>query len=193
MEECEVKFLDIDQEEIEKKLVEIGAKKVKEFHYRRIIFDYEDLRFDKAGSWVRLRDEGDKITLSYKERLGIETENGNDRGMYELEFNVSDFDKVQQFMLKLGLVEKFYMENKRIRYMFDDIEFDIDIWPMINPYLEIEAPDWDKVDKGIELLGFDKKEAKKFTATQVFERAGIRDKDYKIITFEKQVKKDGVE
>ena len=101
MEEIEVKFLNIDSDSIEKKLIKIGAKKIFEKLYKRKVFDYSDLRLDKAGAFLRLRDEGDKITMAFKQRLGMGVDcNTNDKGMEEIEVIVDDFDKVSQILLK---------------------------------------------------------------------------------------------
>jgi adenylate cyclase class 2 len=192
MEEIEVKFLAIDKELVERKLVDLGAKKQGEYFYRRSVFDYPDLRLDQDGAWVRLRDEGDKVMLSFKQRLGMQGNTGNDVGMYERETEVQDFNATADILRKIGLTDKFYFENKRTRYVLDSIEFDIDEWPLLSPYLEIEAKSWGDVDRAIELLGFNKNDAKKFTTTQIYELDGINDKDYQIMTFEKQVKKSVV-
>ena len=77
MEEIEVKFLNIDPETIQKKLAEIGARKVGEYFYRRRVFDYPDFRLDKQNAWLRLRDEGDRVTLSFKRRIGATTHDGS--------------------------------------------------------------------------------------------------------------------
>ena len=69
MEEFEIKFLEVDVPELEKKLTAIGAKKVGEYMYRRRHFDYSDLRLDKKHEWIRVRDEGDKITMAHKKRI----------------------------------------------------------------------------------------------------------------------------
>jgi len=189
MEEIEVKFLDIDKEVLEEKLLELGAKKVGEYFYKRQVFDYPDLSLDKKGAWIRLRDEGDKIMLSYKQRLGMQGNSGNDEGMKEIEFVVSDFDETAKFLYELGLVNKFYFENKRTRYEKDGIEFDIDEWPLLKPYLEIEADSWEAVDRAVSWLGFDKSEMKKFSTTQIYALQGINDKDYSKLTFTEVVKK----
>ncbi len=191
MEEIEVKFLNIDPETIEKKLKNIGAKKIFEKLYKRRVFDYPDLRFDKVGAYIRLRDEGDKITLTFKKRLGVKTHDGktNDEGMEEVEVKVSDFERTAEFLRKIGLEEKFYEENKRIRYQFDDIEFDIDFWPLLEPYLEIEASSWEKIDKTIKLLKLDPKDKKIFSTYQVYQLKGIDENDYQILTFKKILKK----
>ncbi|KKU49794.1 MAG: Adenylate cyclase, class 2 (Thermophilic) [Parcubacteria group bacterium GW2011_GWA1_47_10] len=189
MEEIEVKFLKVDKEALEKKLVELGAKKVGEYFYKRQVFDYPDLSLDKKGAWIRLRDESDKIMLSFKQRLGRRGNSGNDAGMKEIEFAVSDFGETAAFLYELGLANKFYFENKRTRYEKDGIEFDIDEWPLLDPYLEIEADSWEEIDKAIEWLGLDKANMKKFSTTQIYALEGINDKDYSKLTFTEAVKK----
>lgn len=189
MEEIEVKFLNINKEELEKKLLEIGAHKVGDFFYKRQVFDYPDLSLDKKGAWIRLRDEGDKIQLSYKQRLGMQGNSGNDEGMKEIEFSVDNFEETAKFLYELGLSNKFYFENKRTRYEKDNIEFDIDAWPLLEPYLEIEADTWEDIYKAIDWLGFDKAEMKKFSTTQIYALSGINDKDYSKLTFSEAVKK----
>jgi|SRR3989338_1187239 len=186
MEEKEVKFLDIDPAEIEKKLLAIGAEKAGEYFYRRRIFDYPDLRLNREGAWIRLRDEGDKITLAFKKRLGFSSHDGStsDQGMREIEVTVNDFEKTALLLQELGFIEKFYQENRRVRWNKGDIEFDIDFWPLLEPYLEIEAPSWKEIDRAIGELGLDPKDKKIFSTNQVYKLKGINELDYKRITFE---------
>jgi adenylate cyclase class 2 len=192
MEEREVKFLNIDPQLIEEKLQKLGAQRVFEKLYKRRVFDYPDLRFDKEGAYVRLRDEGDKITLTFKKRIGAKARDGsvNDEGMEEIEVNVSDFKKTALILERIGLKEKFYEENRRIRYVLEGIEFDIDFWPGIKPYLEIEASSWELVEKGIEMLGLDPKDKKIFSTYQVYQLNGIDENAYSEITFERMKKKE---
>lgn len=190
-EEIEVKFLDVNIEELEKKLESIGATKVKEYFYRRRVFDYPDYRLNKAHSWLRLRDEGERIALAFKQRLETKSHDGtsNDAGMKEIEIVVNDFDKTAELLLTLGFIEKFYQENKRIRWIKDDIEFDIDICPEIKPYLEIEAKSWGEIDKAIQWLGFNPEDKKIFSTQQIYKLYGINEDDYKIMAFSGLVKK----
>jgi len=190
-EEKEAKFLNIDPKLIEKKLIDLGAEKIFEKTYKRITFDYSDFRLDKAGAWVRLRDEEDKITLTFKQRIGMKDRFGkkNDKSMEEIEIEVSDFKKTAIILRKIGLRDKFYEENKRIRYVLNDIEFDIDFWPKLKPYLEIEASTWKKIDKGIKLLNLNPKKKKIFSTAQIYRLNGIEENDYKEITFKRMLKR----
>ncbi len=190
MEEIEVKFLNIDPASIESKLKAIGAERMFEKLYRRKVFDYPDLRLHKKGAWIRLRDEGEKITLTYKERIGMKTFDGktDDDSMEEIEINVSDFNKTAELLNKIGFIEKFYQENRRIKYQLDDIEFDIDFWPQLDPYLEIEAPSWEKIDEAIKLLELNPENKRIFSTTQIYKLKGIEDIDYKEMTFNGLIK-----
>lgn len=192
MEEIEVKFLDIDKEALEKKLEEIGARKVGSYFYKRRIFDYPDLRLNSESSWLRLRDEGEKVTLSFKKRIGTTSDDGstNDGGMQEIEIVVSDFDKTGDLLLALGFIEKFYQENKRERWVKDGVEFDIDTWPKLPTYLEIEAGSWEKIDETIEWLGLNPEDKKVFSTGQIYKMHGIRELDYQRMSFEGFVKKE---
>lgn len=193
MEEPEVKFLNIDPVKIQKKLKQIGAKKVFDRLYRRRVFDYPDFRFDKEGAWIRLRDEGEKVSLAFKRRLGVKSNDGktNDDSMEEIEVIVSDFEETSRLLRTIGFCEYLYQENRRIRYQLGKIEFDIDSWPALEPYLEIEASSWREINRMVKLLGFDLKDKKIFGIHQVYQLKGIDMDDYRIVTFEKMVKKDG--
>ncbi len=193
MEEKEVKFLDIDSQEIEEKLESIGAEKVFDKLYKRRVFDYPDLRLNEKAAWLRLRDEGDKVTLTFKQRIGVKKNDGtaNDKTMKEIEIVVSDFDETAQLLEEIGLKEKFYEENRRTRYLLGDVEFDIDLWPQLDPYLEIEAPSWKEVEEAIHKLGLDPDDKKIFSTYQIYQLKGIDEHDYKEITFEKMAEDRG--
>ncbi len=66
--EIEAKFLDVDFDKVRTKLRELGAvceqsmRTIKRKHY-----DFADFSLNAKSGFVRLRDEGDKITLSYKQ------------------------------------------------------------------------------------------------------------------------------
>ncbi|MFH0791656.1 MAG: CYTH domain-containing protein [bacterium] len=149
------------------------------------------MRLDKEGAWIRVRDEGEQITLTFKKRLGFKTHDGtaNDEGMEEVEVIVNDFDKTAELLSKIGLKEKHYIENRRIRYLLNGVEFDIDSYPQLKPFLEIEARSWDKIDEAINWLGLNPADKKIFSTNQVYRLNGIEESEYSRITFEEMVKR----
>src|SRR5690606_21633080 len=104
-------------------------------------------------SWVRVRDEGDKVTFSFKKRIDASEDGSNDTTMIEHEVVVSDFEETIELLHQIGMIDKFYEENRRVQFKLDDVELDIDYWPQLKPYLEIEASSWDQVDVMIQKLG----------------------------------------
>jgi adenylate cyclase class 2 len=133
--EIEAKFLDVDLNEFRKKLQAAGATLVQpERLMKRAIYDYADKRLDAIGGWVRLRDEGDKITLSYKQQ-GKRTVHGTQ----EVSIIVSDFAATTAFLESISLEQKSYQENRRESWMLDGAEIELDTWPWAPSYVEIEA------------------------------------------------------
>ena len=139
--ELEAKFLDIDPDSLRKSLKESGAKLAHpERLMKRKAFDFPDERLEKEGGWIRVRDEGDKITLSYK-RLVDRTLHGTK----EITVEVSDFEKTCNILIAAGLQADAYQETKREKWELEGSEITIDTWPWIPTFVEIEAPTEDKL------------------------------------------------
>ena len=117
-------------------------------------YDFPDYRLAKENAWVRVRDEGDRTVMTYKQRLGANSHTAGDNGMHEIEIIVNDFNNADNLLKSIGMIEKFYEENKRERYVLDGVEIDIDTWPMIPTYVEIEGDSWENVQNTAEKLGF---------------------------------------
>lgn len=166
--EYETKVIDIDAKEIEKKLIELGAKKTKDALMRRWVFDWVDEDPKKVHEWIRLRDEGDKVTITYKNRnkdASIDTK--------EIETEVHSFDKMAELLQQIPFKRKFYQENKRIVYELNDIEFMIDTWPKLKTHLEIEGKTKEKMEEGLNLLNLKGKEQGDISVNQLYEEIGI--------------------
>jgi adenylate cyclase class 2 len=138
--EIEVKFLNINHDDIRAKLKELGAKlKSPKTLYRRINLDFDDGRLAKIGGWVRLRDEGDKITLTHK----IHKNNSSgELEISEFEVVVDDFDSTKEFLESLGMLVKTYQENYRENWLLNlesgSVEVALDQWPHVKPHIELE-------------------------------------------------------
>lgn len=144
--ELEVKYFIDNKDLIRKKIEKAGLKLIKpEFLMRRKVFDC-----GIVGSWIRIRDEGDKITMTFKKNTGNTI---ND--VFESEIIVNDFEKASEIINQTNFKEKSYQENYREIWRNDDVEIVIDTWPFLNNYIEIESKTKESVEKYSKILGFD--------------------------------------
>lgn len=146
--EYEVRVLEIDVDKVCNKLEEIGAKLEWDLLQRRYVYDFIP-KVD--GKWIRLRTNGDKTTLTIKNIVSSEID-----GTQELEIVVDDFEKTNLILNDLGYQAKGYQENRRVQYVLNGVEIDIDYWPHIPTYMEIEGPSEEVVYDTLNKLGFSK-------------------------------------
>ena len=134
--EIEAKWLDCEHDDMRRKLRSCGAAlQQQERLMARRVFDYPDKRLEKINGWVRVRNEGDKTTLSYKQL--------NDRtihGTKEVTVIVDDFEATSSFLESIGMKSYSYQETRRESWKIGDVEIELDTWPWIPPFIEIEAP-----------------------------------------------------
>jgi len=109
---------------------------------------------EAADVFLRVRDEGDKATMTYKSYDDITVDGAN-----EIEVEVSDFQLTVDILASSGLVQKSYQESKRESWQLDGCEIELDEWPWLNPYIEIEGPSVDAVQALADKLGFDWEQA----------------------------------
>ena len=146
--EYEVRVLEIDVDDIKKKLDSVGAKFEWDRVQRRYVYDFIP-KVDRK--WIRLRTNGVKTTLTIKDLVTSKID-----GTRELEVEVDDFDNTNMILEELGYVHRNYQENRRIQYKLNGVEIDIDSWPMIPTYLEIEGSSEEEVYKTLDILGISK-------------------------------------
>ncbi|MFH1405109.1 MAG: CYTH domain-containing protein [Patescibacteria group bacterium] len=185
--EYETRILNIDRDEIIKKLEALGATLTKDVLQKRRTFDYPDGSLVAKNSWIRVRDTGDgKVWMAYKCHA---PEQGNGvADCEEVEFEVESMDMATQFLLSVGFIQKSYQENKRTRYQLDDIQFDIDEWPLLPLFIEIESLSKERVLEGVKMLGYSETDTFQGHCGDIYHTHGIDWENYKIITFEKQEK-----
>lgn len=152
--EWEAKFSNINKGELRRKLRRLKAKLVKpEFLQRRAVF-FLPKGHEIEGGWLRVRDEGDKISMTLKVVSGSQISDQKETTLI-----VSNFEKARLFLKGVGCVEKSYQENKRELWILDGVEVTIDEWPFLEPFVELEAKSEQEVRKASEKLGFDWNEA----------------------------------
>lgn len=150
--EIEAKFSDVDPVSLRTKLASAGGHLERsETLMRRKNFDFPDKRLAlQQNGWVRVRDEGGKVTMSYKQM-----ENAGLHGTKELSVAASDFVSTCDILLAIGLVPKAYHETKRETWKLGGVEVTIDMWPWVPPCVELEGPDERSVHAAATTLGFD--------------------------------------
>ena len=148
--EYEATFPSVNKDEIRKRLKNAGATLLRpEYLQKRIPFH---LPKEKRGKnkFARVRDEGNKITLSLKIFDGEKIENQK-----EICLTVNSFDDAVKFLEGIGCEPKSYQESKRELWELDNVEIMIDEWPFLEPLVEVEGKSEEEVRKVSEKLGFD--------------------------------------
>lgn len=149
--EIEAQFLDIDKDKIRNTLRSLSATLIKpEILMKRVVF------YTGEHSFARVRDEGDKIVMTYK---NVEDDNSI-LGTKEVNIVVNNYDDAILFLRGCGLNIKAKQETLREIWKIDDVEICIDTWPWLPTFIEIEGPSEEKVWGVAKMLGFDKTQAK---------------------------------
>jgi adenylate cyclase class 2 len=103
-----------------------------------------------VGGWFRVLNEDDKITMSYKQLSDRSV-----HGTKEVTVVVNDFNVACSFLESIGLVSKSIQETKRESWKLGDSEIELDTWPWIPNFVEIETTSEAELKKTAELLGLD--------------------------------------
>lgn len=147
--EIEATFVEIDKPKLRAKLESLGAELIHpEILMRRIVFD------TGPHSFARVRDEGDRIVLTYKCH-----HNDTLTGTEEINVEVSDYDNAIAIMKACGLRPKADEDSYRESWRLGNVEIDIDTWPWIPSYVEIEGDTPESVQDVATKLGFNMTDA----------------------------------
>lgn len=149
--EIEAKYTSINKDACRATLAAMGYTCIRpEFLMRRYTFMLTELN-PSPHKWARVRDEGDKVTMTFKH-----VHDSNDiHGTEEIDFTVGNFNDAVAFMQKLGFVHWAYQESKREIWTKEEVEITLNEWPALPPFLEVEAPSAQQVEASSSELGFD--------------------------------------
>ena len=173
--EYEIRVLEIDKQKLIDKLERLGAEFKGDNEQRRYVYDVIP---KEDGKWIRLRTNGKKTTLTYKNVVSTTID-----GTKELEVEVSDFEKTNELLENMGIKNRVYQENRSSQYVLNGVEIDIDSWPMIPTYVEIEGKNEDEVLKTLDLLELPKDKVTTLDVESVYMKYGIDLKDIKVLKF----------
>lgn len=167
--EWEATFWPVTKDDMRARLKKAGAELA---HEERLMRRYV-LHMPNGGSAithdrVRVRDEGDKVTMTIKQTGEAIHE------QKEYEIVIDDLERGKEFLEHLGCAPMAYQETKRESWKLLGTSVTIDEWPHIEPWLEIEGANESSVRGAAEALGLLWSDAKFCTKKALYgERYGI--------------------
>ena len=171
--EYEATFYPVKKTDVRKKLKRIGAKLIKpEFLQKRCVFELP-IGHEIQGGWLRVRDEGDKITMSLKVVNGDHIENQK-----EICLQVDNFNQAILLLEMIGCKNIAYQETRRELWNVDGVDVCLDKWPWLEPFVEIEGKTKAEVKRVSNLLGFNYRFAKFCSADTLFSEKYKMPKDF---------------
>ena len=168
MKEIERKIFDIDKEAVTAKLLKMGAKIGFNGLMRVKYFDTKKGEIRKKHELLRVRQAGDKkVEICFKSNRKVK----DGCKIYdECEFHTSDFNEVTSFFEKLGYVCTCYYEKKRTEFVLKNLKVEMDEYPRIKPFIEIEAAGAKQINNLVKELGLEKNESTSETINEVIKR-----------------------
>jgi adenylate cyclase, class 2 len=145
--EHEAKILDIDPAKIRRRILDRGGREIGGRSMSRYVYD---LIPGDPTTWLRLRKDGKDVTLTVKRVVHDGIDGTLER---ETVLNVG-FAAANRHLEALGFRAKAYQESHRRSFTLEGASVEIDTWPMIPPYLEIEAASRSEVIRVAKLLSF---------------------------------------
>jgi adenylate cyclase class 2 len=180
--EIEVKILGIDAEKIKKTLrYSLKAKHLfGPFKFQYYSFDHLELKLSESGKNLRLRRQwGERFgELTFKD-VAMPDEVFKKRE----EINaIVEFENVKKILEEFGFYVHRYRENFREEWQYQDCKIEIDIYPKIPAYLEIEGKDEEKILRLASSLGYKEGDCKNFSVSEVLRFYGLSEEGQQSIS-----------
>lgn len=185
--EKEIKILDINVEEVEKKLLELWAEKTFEGFIHDVYYDFPDdkddwsLKMEDNKRLFRVRKKWDVHQYTIKRKRNKANEGGEEwvKIADEWEREISDVESFKKVLEKYGMKETREKKKYRTSYSIWKFEFDIDdyyLWDdrhTIPPLLEIEAETSEELKEWVVKLWLQDKQIEKWWSRKLFAHYGI--------------------
>lgn len=151
--ETELSILEIDKPRIIAKLKNFGAKQtqkelLKVYWYCNIGDNPEDLPW-----FLRVRSYSDKkFEVTWKSHSKRDS---HSRTHKEINFEVTNIQVIRDFFEGIGMELYAYQEKERVSFELDEWKFDIDTYPGIPTYIEIEGLNSKHIQQAIKKLNLE--------------------------------------
>ncbi len=183
--EVEIRFLDIDKEALIEKLRVLGAEDKGEQMLRQTIFYNLAENWRENNRFVRLRSDANGIEMTYKSHTKAGNTEGDLLSVIDISTPISDMEKMEVLLEHVGLTAYRHEEKKRHTFILDDVTIDIDSWPQIPAYVELEADSEEVLRTVAEKLGFSWDDIFWDNAAKVMEKYGIDVLNKRYFTFDR--------
>ncbi len=160
--ELEVKILNVDIDEVERKLIEIGGRLISDEEQENILIDSTKNPIKlNIDAYLRIRETKDRLnsttdlTLTLKKNI----KNNDLRENIELNVKIDSKETMLNLLKELGFDEIKIGLKKRKVYEFKNAQIFFDVWDKETypyPYIEIEVQEESKLNEVLELLGIEK-------------------------------------
>lgn len=180
--EIEVRFLEIDVRAMTEKLRSLQAQDLGEDLFRETIIYDKDLAWPyDEKKFVRVRENRDGVFVTFKQSQALTAS-----GTVEVEFKANSAERVKTFMEHIGLVVFREQEKKRHTWKLGEVVVDIDTWPRVPTYVELEGPDEASLRDAAAKLGLDWSKAEFRLAGHLIEQVyGIKVHQLHYFTFDR--------
>jgi len=153
MHEIETKVLEVDVEAIKKKLEAFGAKKTQDVTLTVDWFSMPESKKDNQPWYLRVRSySSGKVEVTWKGPYKII---GKTHQNKEINILIDDHKKMKELFESIGLIVYAHQEKKRVSWTLENVTFDLDTYPGMQSYLEIEANSEEEIEKMIKNMNLE--------------------------------------
>ncbi len=150
MHEIETKVLEVNIKEISQKIENLGAEKIQDISLIVDWFSITDVSKDNHPWFLRIRSYSTgKVEVTWKAKSEIL---GVSRKHKEINITVNSHENMKSLFEEVGLVLYAHQEKKRISWKLGEVQFDLDTYPGMQSYLEIEAGSEEQIQEVIKKL-----------------------------------------
>ena len=147
-----------------------NEKDILSYLNRTELIDFVKKFHNNSKKWIRVRQTNDKTTIAVKHILA--DNGGNIQQMLETEMEVASIKEANNLLEALGFAYKSYQEKERISYILDEYEIDIDTWPGIPTYFEVEGKSEEDLENILNRLGYSLADSISCTADDIYKKYG---------------------
>lgn len=148
--EVEVKVLNVNVDGLKKILLQKGGRNIG--IYRLAVDWYRPIgqKFGEENWYLRIRTYSDgRSEMTWK---GKSKKGQNSRADNEINIDLSEPESFSELLCKIGLEKYAHQEKDRQSWVLGDLKIDIDTYPKMPTYAEIEGKSDEDIAKAIKLL-----------------------------------------